>query len=251
MTQATTHALSLTFQESKLIPEYSPPSRPVEYAEETLVRGILDGQFPPGSLLPGERELATQLGITRPTLREVLRRLERDGWLGIRQGKSTYVKDYWREGGLNVLSTLVRYGRQLPPNFILNLLQVRLALAPTYTRAAVEREAATILALLEDSLQLADAAEALASFDWTLHHCLTVASGNPIYTLILNGFVGFYEDMARRYFARPEARARSRAFYAALAQAVRRNDPAAAEEITRAVMVESIELWQAQRDTDG
>ena len=54
------------------------PKRPVEHAEDHLITAILDGTFPPGSTLPGERELSAQLGVTRPTLREVLRRLEGD-----------------------------------------------------------------------------------------------------------------------------------------------------------------------------
>jgi len=223
---------------------WSAPQRPAVYAEQTLLTAILDGTYPPGSTLPGERDLAAQLGVTRPTLREVLQRLECDGWLSIQQGKPTRVNDYWRDGGLKVLSALVRYGRQLPSNFVPNLLEVRLALAPAYTRAAVERSAASVVGHLEDHASLDDTPEAFAAFDWTLHHTLTVASGNPVYTLILNGFAGFYEQMARLYFARPQARASSRAFYAALLDTARRGDAADAEQITRAVMQESVALWK-------
>ena len=62
-------------------------------------------------------------------------------------------------------------------------------------------------------------------------------------TLILNGFAGFYEEMARLYFERAAARALSREYYAALQTAVRRQDPDDAERITRAVMARSIALW--------
>jgi GntR family transcriptional regulator, negative regulator for fad regulon and positive regulator of fabA len=51
-----------------------PPQRPALYAEQALVTDILNGTFPPGSNLPAERELSIQLGVTRPTLREALRR---------------------------------------------------------------------------------------------------------------------------------------------------------------------------------
>jgi GntR family negative regulator for fad regulon and positive regulator of fabA len=224
---------------------WSAPQRPAAYAEQTLVTAILDGSYPPGSTLPGERDLAAQLGVTRPTLRETLQRLACDGWLTIQQGKATEVRDYWREGGLGVLEALVRYGQQLPPDFIPNLLQVRLAMAPAYTRAAVERDAGSVTACLAAQTSLDDVPPAFAAFDWTLHHTLTIASGNPVYTLILNGFAGFYEEMACLYFARPEARASSRAFYAALLDAAQRADADAAEQITRAVMEESIRLWKA------
>ncbi len=223
---------------------WSAPQRPAVYAEQALVTAILDGTYPPGSTLPGERDLAAQLGVTRPTLREALQRLDRDGWIAIRHGKATLVNDIWREGGLNVLSSLVRYGHTLPPNFISNLLEVRLAMAPAYTRAAVEHSAASVVACLADHTTLSDNPEAMAAFDWRLHHTLTVASGNPVYTLILNGFAGFYEQMASLYFARPNARASSRAYYAALLAAARRGDASKAEQITRKVMMESIALWQ-------
>lgn len=222
---------------------WSAPQRPAEYAEQALVTAILDGTYAPGSTLPGERDLAAQLGVTRPTLRETLQRLACEGWLTIRQGKSTRVNDFWQEGGLRVLGALVRYDQQ-PPDFVPNLLEVRLALAPAYAGAAVARGVEMVVACLADHADLDDTPEAFATFDWTLHHTLTVASGNPIYTLILNGFAGFYEQMARLYFAQEQARASSRDFYAALWAAARRNDAAEAERITRSVMQESITLWR-------
>lgn len=224
--------------------DWSAPPRPAAYAEQALITAFLDNTYPAGSTLPAERELATQLGVTRPTLREALQRLARDGWLTIQQGKPTLVNDIWTQGGLNVLSALVRSGHALPLDFIPNLLAVRLVIAPAYARAAVEHAAARIAALLAAASTLPDEAAAFAAFDWRLHHTLTVASGNPIYTLILNGFAGFYEAMACRYFARPAARASSRAFYAALLAAAQAADAQAAEQITRTVMEESIRLWQ-------
>ncbi len=220
------------------------PQRPAAYAEQALVIAILEGTYPPGSTLPGERDLATQLGVTRPTLRETLQRLECEGWLTIQQGKPTRVNDYWVEGGLSVLGALVRHSQQLPDGFVEYLLEVRLALAPAYTGAAVERCAGTVIDQLEAHSELEDSPEAFAAFDWTLHHTLTVASGNPVYTLILNGFAGFYEEMACLYFAQSEARASSRAFYAALLETAERQDGDEARRVTKAVMQRSIALWQ-------
>jgi len=222
----------------------NPPQRPAAYAEEALVTAILDGTYPPGAALPGERELAARLGVTRPTLREVLQRLHRDGWLMIRQGKSTVVTDTWRDGGLAVLGALVRHTPDLPDDFVPNLLEVRLAMAPAYTRAAVERAPEPVATILQDHVTLVDAPEAYAAYDWRLHRALTIASGNPVFTLILNGFAGFYEQMARLYFADAAARAASREFYAALLAAARAGDSSEAERITQAVMRESIELWR-------
>jgi len=226
------------------VQKHTPPQRPAAYAEQTLIHLILSGEFTPGEALPAEREMAARLGITRPTLREVLQRLERDGWIAIHHGKPTRVNDYWRQGGLNVLSAIVRSSQPLPENFIANLLAVRLVMAPAYTRLAVEKDPAALLASLHEMPTPAQDPQAFAAFDWRLHHTLTIASQNPVYTLILNGFSGFYEEMANLYFSAPQARQASYAFYTALQQAAQNTDPLAAENLTRQVMQESLALWQ-------
>ncbi len=177
--------------------------------------------------------------------------MERDGWISIQQGKSTLVRDIWTEGGLNVLSSLARYGNQgfeshIPFAFIPRLLEVRLALAPAYARAAVAcDDSHTLIAYLSAPPAPDDTPAIYANYDWQLHHRLTVASCNPIYTLILNGFAELYASMGRIYFTQPEARAASSRFYARLLDALRRKDADAVEIITREVMAESLVLWQA------
>ncbi len=218
--------------------------KPALYVEETLVKGFLNGTYPPGTVLPSERDLAVMLGVTRPTLREALQRLARDGWITIHHGKQTQVNDFWRCGGLRVLSSIVRYGESLPPDFVRQLLEVREVLAPAYTRAAVEREPGQVESLLADYAGLPDTPEAFASFDWKVQHRLTELSGNPIYSLILNGFADFYERIARIYFDPVEARDASRAYYAALLKATTERDWRAAEETTRKTMRLSVELWK-------
>jgi GntR family negative regulator for fad regulon and positive regulator of fabA len=220
------------------------PTRPAAYSEQALITAILDGTFPPGSTLPGERELAASLGVARPALRETLQRLACEGWLVIQQGKPTRINDFWLEGGLSVLGALVRYSERLPASFVPNLLEVRLALAPAYTKAAVVRSKRVVLDFLSDADKLEDTPEAFAAFDWRLHRGLAIASGNPIYTLILNGFSGFYEQMACQYFADSAARTASRAFYAELKLAAREGDAGMAERVTRDVMLQSMELWR-------
>lgn len=225
------------------------PARPRAHAESVLLAAILDGTFPPGTTLPGERTLAAQLGITRPTLREALARLARDGWLTVAHGKPTLVNNYWEEGGLNVLGKLVAHPAYLPPDFIGQLLEVRLHLAPAYTRAAVARDAPALVAFLAGAAALDSPAD-YAHFDWQLHHWLTVHSGNPIYTLILNGFRGFYEDIARRYFAAPPARRLSAAFYAELRAAALAGDADGAEQLTRQVMRDSQTTWARRQEEE-
>ena len=52
---------------------------------------IAGGEFPPGSRLPAERELASQLGVSRPSVREALIALEVEGWVEVRTGSGVYV----------------------------------------------------------------------------------------------------------------------------------------------------------------
>jgi GntR family negative regulator for fad regulon and positive regulator of fabA len=221
-------------------------ARPNEYAESALVDAILDSQFPPGSVLPGERTLAAQLGVTRPTLREAIQRLSRDGWLTVAHGKPTIVNDFWQVGGLNVLGKLVERQADWPPGFVTQLLEVRLHLAPAYTRAAITHSAGAVVEFLSTAENLADDPDAYAQFDWLLHHKLTVCSRNPIYTLILNGFQGFYQRIARRYFAATELRRKSALFYRDLQVCALAADPASAEALCRWVMEESLAAWEAR-----
>jgi GntR family negative regulator for fad regulon and positive regulator of fabA len=223
---------------------WKPPQKPAEAAEERLILGILEGRFPIDSALPGERDLSALLGVTRPTLREALQRLARDGWVDIQQGKPTRVRNFWQEGSLGVLAALVQHPAHLPQDFVPHLLQVRLLLAPTYTRLAVERQPDQIAELAENGAQLPDHADAFADFDWQLHLALTRACGNPVFTLILNGFRDLYPLMARLYFDGQAARQASRQFYTDLAVSARKADGAGAENLTAQVMRHSLQLWQ-------
>jgi GntR family transcriptional regulator, negative regulator for fad regulon and positive regulator of fabA len=219
--------------------------RPAEYAENQIIDAILEGRFAIGSNLPAERELASQVGVTRPTLREALQRLARDGWLEIRQGKSTRVQDYWHQGNLGVLNAIARRPAFQPADFIANLLDVRLALAPAYIYQAVKCQPLKVIAFLEHGLaELEDTPEPYANFDWELHHQFSILSGNPVFTLILNGFSDLYPMMARRYFQNAAARQRSFRFYNDLRQAATAGDEAQARQITWEVMEASLSLWQ-------
>ena len=226
------------------LPTWTAPQKPAELTYNRLIDAILDGTFPANSTLPGERQLAVMMGVTRSTLREALQRLAADGWLDIQQGKRTRVRDIWTEGNLNILAKLVEHQAVLPDTFIPQLLEVRCALAPAYTQAAIRHNAEAVAELLDSLLaDLPNTPEAFARADWHLHHQLTVLSTNPVYTLMLNGFAGFYEEMARLYFRLAESRASSRQFYVDLRAAAASADEVAARAVTERVMQHSIELW--------
>jgi GntR family negative regulator for fad regulon and positive regulator of fabA len=223
---------------------WDPLPKPAEIAETRLLEAILDGSFSVNSHLPGERELAAQIGVTRPTLREAMQRLARDGWLDIQHGKPTRVRDYWHEGSLAVLAALAQSPHHQSPDFIAYLLEIRLLLAPTYAYQALEQSSAEISALLDGADQLNEDPAAFAQFDWQLHYLLTQQAVNPVFRLLLNSFESLYVEMAKRYFSLAECRQHSRHFYAALQVCVTSQNLCDAAALTRETMQGSLDLWQ-------
>src|ERR1700686_5015616 len=61
----------------------------------TLIRSR---EFPPGARLPPERDLARQLGVSRPSVREALIALEVEGLVEVRIGSGIYVLNAMRNG---------------------------------------------------------------------------------------------------------------------------------------------------------
>ena len=58
------------------------------------LRGLIaGGEFATGTRLPAERDLAKQLGVSRPSVREALIALEVEGWVEVRTGSGVYVQD--------------------------------------------------------------------------------------------------------------------------------------------------------------
>lgn len=186
---------------------------PAGFAEEYLIESIWNSRFPPGSILPAERELSELIGVTRTTLREVLQRLARDGWLTIRHGKPTKVNNFWETSGLNILETLAHLDHGSVPQLIDNLLAVRTNIASIFIRTAFRQypeQAQGVLARVKD---IEDHAEAFTILDYGIFRGLAFASGNPIYGLILNGLKGLYTRVGRYYFSNPEARKLALDFY--------------------------------------
>jgi len=60
-------------------------------AQQYLLQLIREGFYRPGQRLPSEADLAKQLGISRPTLREALFSLEQEGLILVRHGVGTFV----------------------------------------------------------------------------------------------------------------------------------------------------------------
>ncbi|VTU15393.1 FadR/GntR family transcriptional regulator [Variovorax sp. RA8] len=69
------------------------PRRLYRQIADQLSALIAQGEFAAGARLPAERDLAKQLGVSRPSVREALIALEVEGWVEVRTGSGVYVLD--------------------------------------------------------------------------------------------------------------------------------------------------------------
>ncbi|WP_028115540.1 fatty acid metabolism transcriptional regulator FadR [Ferrimonas senticii] len=221
---------------------------PASFAEEYIVKSIWNNKFPPGTILPAERELSELIGVTRTTLREVLQRLARDGWLTIQHGKPTRVNNFWETSGLNILETIAKLDQDGVPDLMDQLLSARTNISSIYIRSAVRNSPEKVTQLFAEVDQLAATGEAFADFDYRLNHSLAFISGNPIYTLILNGFRKLYSSAGSYYFSNEEARQLALTYYRQLAQLAQQGDHNAVLPLIRKYGKESGQIWASMRD---
>ncbi|ACA86965.1 fatty acid metabolism transcriptional regulator FadR [Shewanella woodyi] len=217
---------------------------PASFAEKYIVRSIWEEKFPPGSILPAERELSELIGVTRTTLREVLQRLARDGWLTIQHGKPTKVNDIWETSGLNVLETIADLNPAGEPVLLEQLLSARTNISAIYFKGAVRHNPEKVLEALKEITQLDNDPKAYVEFDYQLHHTLAYNSGNPLYVLILNGFKGLYSRVGQDYFAIDKARELAYEFYEALQQLAEEKNHNAIPALMRSYGINSGKVWQ-------
>lgn len=110
---------------------------------ETLLKNIVGGMYPSGTRLPPERELARQLGASRPTLREALRRLGEWNLVEPRRGSGVVVRPY-RDWSIEVLAAYLRYGKPEVgqpgvARMLLDVLAMRRAVALEVVRLTARR----------------------------------------------------------------------------------------------------------------
>lgn len=197
---------------------------PAALAEEYIVKSIWENKYPAGSDLPAERELADKIGVTRTTLREVLQRLARDGWLTIQHGKATRVNDIWETAGPNILGTMLKLEQSLAPVVVANVLSLRTRMAEYYVREAVKISPKASVELFKPLADLADTPEAYVEFDYNLFRQFTFIANKPVYALVLNSFKAMYLQVASLFFQSAAAREMTHQFYLELRELCEKGD---------------------------
>lgn len=153
---------------------------------------ILSGELQVGDKLPGERELATRMGVSRPVISAGLIELEKLGFVEIRPRQGAFVCDYRRKGTIETLIAIMRYnGGIMRHNEVASLLQIRRVLERLCMQLVIERatdkELQNISSLVE-SIGTAQTPEDCAEAVFEFHHELAVLSGNLLLPLLYHSF---------------------------------------------------------------
>ncbi len=215
----------------------------VESAMERLQQKIADGELLPGQKCPPEGELATELGVSRSSLREAVRALCALGVLETRHGSGTHVSSLEPAVILRSFSLLVDL---LPLDGLLEVLEIRrLMEAHAAATAAANASPNTVRQLLAlcDEMEATTDGVRYAELDSQFHQAFCGAGGNAT----LTGLVRLFRSRGGHFRilegpAADEVRAGSNVGYRAIATAIQNRDPAAAGLAAAGHVIQS-ETW--------
>lgn len=206
---------------------------------EQIVAEVLSGEMKPGDPLPSERRLAEVLGVSRPAVREALKRLTELGLVEIRQGDTTTVRDYRRHAGLDLLPRLLIRAGELDTAVVRSILETRLHNGPKVAELAALRRGPDLSGQLDNVIAALDAEtdpvrRQQHALDFWDH--LVDAADSIALRLMYNTLRATYEPalpalatMMAAEVGRPEA-------YRAVAEAVANGDAFAAADAAYALL---------------
>lgn len=145
---------------------------------------LLEGSFRPGDRLPPERQLAEQLGVSRPSLREAIQKLAARGLLVARQGGGTYVTARLDTGFIEPWQEML--GKH--PELHRDVLEFRRMLEGTVARLAAERATEADLERIGKLYSQMEAGhgqgvrEQTSKIDVMFHQALADAAHNALFT---------------------------------------------------------------------
>ena len=159
-----------------------------DQAYEQIRDLIFRGRLKPGEQIMPERELAGALGVSRPTVREAIKRLVTMGLLEHQQGQGTFVRSIAAQRETNPLAAVIE-GHDAT---LEELLEVRMGLEGQSVILAAQRATPEDIRVLEKALQdmLAENAAGRLGIDEdvSFHMAIAFATQNPVQVHLMKNF---------------------------------------------------------------
>ena len=199
-------------------------------AAQTIQQSIRDGTYPVGSLLPSQRDLAAQLGISRASLREAISTLQGLRLLNSRPGKGVYVMA--ESASTAAPASAWRFA---DTHSLIDFYQLRYALEGLTARlTAVAIEPAEIDALRANAAAMQRAIEQesfdeASALDFEFHFLIVTVSGNQVIREVLRHSAEMMQESQRLPFYRRGARTATFDEHSAIIDAFAARNPPAAE----------------------
>lgn len=155
---------------------------------------ILDGKIKPGERLPSERNMMEMMHRSRPTIREAMRMLEREGYIKIYSGSSgAVVQEIGVENAVQSLETIMLF-QQLTMENILEFRRMTEGIAARLAaRRRTESDLAEMARILRQTEQALGDESRFITCDLQFHLAVAKASQNNMYTIMLQvcrGMIG-------------------------------------------------------------
>jgi GntR family transcriptional repressor for pyruvate dehydrogenase complex len=221
-------------QTSSALSSVAAGTQVVEYVR----RRIEDGGLKPGDRLPPERDLARQIGVSRPSLRSGLRSLQAMGVIRARQGSGTYIASgppRLGEGPLQFLAALHGFTRDemFEARRVLEVGTAGLAAerATPEQVAAMAEEVTSMFASLEDP-------HAFLLHDVQFHRAVAAGSQNPVLATLIDTVAELVYETRRRTVERATDLRQSAEMHRRIYRAIKDHDP----ETARGEMSEHLNL---------
>lgn len=175
--------------------------RPADEIVAQVRRHLSEGKLRAGDRLPSERELASQFGVSRNSVRQALRSLAEVGLFEMRKGAlgGAFVREGGGEAVSAGLSDLYALGSISPEH----LTEVRLLIGVETVRLAAMRWSAGELEALERNVEAAERAadaddrEARMRLNLEFHGMLARMTRNPILITLTEAVGGITERFVR------------------------------------------------------
>ncbi len=146
---------------------------------------IKNGDLKPGDRLPSERDLAAQMSVGRPVIREALRALQLLKIIEVRHGDGTYVRDLDQGGLVEAYDVLLSVGGVN----LGDLFEARRFLEVSIAALAAERASEKQIELLRECVKKAREAighpQRFLELDIELHSLVVEAAVNPVLKTIM------------------------------------------------------------------